>query len=108
MAKPVRLRQRASADVDDAIDHYLATANEGVALAFIDALERTLASISRHPRLGTLRFAFELDIPELRARRLGKFPYIAFYVERDTEVAVWRVLHSRRDITATMSDDDRE
>jgi toxin ParE1/3/4 len=38
--------------------------------------------------------------PGLRSRRLIGFPYLAFYVERDDCIEVWRVLHAQRDIPA--------
>ena len=108
MAKPVQLRERAAADVDEALDHYLATAATGVAVGFISALERTMASISRNPRIGSSRFSYELDIPELRARHLGRFPYVAFYVEYDSHIDVWRILHGRRDIPAALSENPEQ
>ena len=98
--KPVVLRERARRDIDEAIEHYLTEAGEPVALAFIDALEDARHRIGEQPASGSLRHAHELDLPGLRFRTVRKFPYLVFYVERETEIDVWRVLHGARDIPA--------
>lgn len=67
-------------------------------LGFIDDPERTLASIAEVPGLGSPRFATELDLPGLPARRLVRFPYLVFSRFDTTDVDVWRILHTRRDI----------
>ena len=100
--KPVVLREQAQRDVDEAIEHYLAEAGSAVALAFIDAIEDTRRRIDEQPAAGSPRHAHELNIPDLRFRPVEKFPYLVFYVERETEIDVWRVLHGARDIPAWM------
>ena len=102
--KPVVLRERARRDVDEVVEHYLAEAGAAVALGFIDALEDARRRIGEQPGSGSPRYAHELDIPGLRFRSVGEFPYLAFYVERETEVEVWRVLHGARDIPAWMQE----
>ncbi len=94
----VELRAAAADDIAQAVDHYLAEAGESVALRFIDAVEDAVTRISRAPLVGSLRFSYELAIPDLRALPLGRFPYIIFYVAATDRVDVWRVLHSRRDV----------
>jgi toxin ParE1/3/4 len=91
-------------DVEDIVDHYLIEAGEKIALAFIDALERTYGHLARHPTAGSLRYAHELALPGLRFWRLRPYPYLVFYIERDDNVDVWRVLHEERDIPAWMRD----
>jgi toxin ParE1/3/4 len=103
VAKPVRLRRRAASDVEAAVDHYLAEAGADVAARFVDAVERALRDVGRHPHGGSLRFSYELDLPELRAWPLARFPYLVFYVERVHEIDVWRVLHTRRDLPASLA-----
>ena len=100
--KPVVLRERARRDVDEAIEHYLAEAGPAVALGLIDALEDAHRQIGEQPAGGSPRYAHEMDIPGLRFRTVGKFPYLVFYVEREAEIDVWRVLHGARDIPAWM------
>ncbi len=104
-ARRIEFRQLAATDISDAAGHYLGEGGEALALRFIDAVEHAVVQIGRSPHLGPLRFSYELDIPQLRAWALVRFPYIVFYVAVDDRVDVWRVLHSRRDIPATLSDE---
>ena len=108
MAKPVRLRRLAAEDIDAALDHYCSEAGHDVAARFIGAVGRAITRIGRHPHHGSLRFAYELEIPDLRCWPLTRFPYLVMYVERDTEIDVWRVLHTRRDIPSTLVDSDEQ
>lgn len=103
-AKPVVLRAAARQDIDDAIAYYLAEAGEDVALRLIDALHATFQAIGRHPAAGSPRYGQELELPGLRSRLLRGFPYMAFYMERDREIDVWRVLHAQRDIPAWLTE----
>ncbi|MCB0967806.1 MAG: type II toxin-antitoxin system RelE/ParE family toxin [Ilumatobacter sp.] len=102
MAKLVRLRQLAASDVEDAREYYRREAGERTALDFIDAVESAVKRIRRSPQVGSLRFAYELAIPDLRAWTMQPFPYVVFYVVTDDEIDVWRILHTRRDIQATI------
>jgi toxin ParE1/3/4 len=106
--KPVRLRRLAAEDVDAAVDHYLKEAGLGVAGRFIDTVERAVTHVSRHPHNGSLRFSYDLDIPELRSWPVGRFPYLVFYIESESHIDVWRVLHTRRDVAAALADDTEE
>ena len=100
--KPVVLRDRARRDIDEVIEHYLSEAGPAVALDFIDALEDTLRQIGERPASGSPRHGHELDLPGLRFRSVGRFPHLVFYVEREADIDVWRVLHRARDIPAWM------
>ena len=101
--KPVVLRERARRDVDEAVKYYLSTeAGAAGTLAFIDALQVSLLQIGEHPAAGSSRYAHELNLPGLRFRTVGKFPYLVFYVEQEAEIDVWRILHGARDIAAWM------
>lgn len=106
--KPVVPRALAVQDVEDAIAFYLKQDARQAALAFVDALEDAYATISRHPGIGSARYATELQVPGLRSWSLPRFPYIIFYVERADHVDVWRVLHGHRDIPALVEDPDPE
>jgi toxin ParE1/3/4 len=108
VAKPIRLRRRAADDLETAVDHLLAEALAGVAARFVDAVERALQHVARHRHGGSLRFSYDLDLPELRVWPLPGFPYLVFYVERDSEIGVWRILHTRRDISSMLADDDEK
>lgn len=103
-ARPVRFRERAAVDIDQAVDYYLAEADTDVALSFVDAVERAVGQIGRSPHSGSLRFSYELEIPDLRVRPLARFPHLVFYVVGNEFVDVWRILHTRRDIPTAMGD----
>ena len=103
--RPVRLRERAASDIDQAADYYLREAGTDVALRFIDAVERAVNQIGRAPQSGSPRFSYELEIPDLRVPSLARFPYLVFYIDGDGAVDVWRILHTRRDISSALLDD---
>jgi toxin ParE1/3/4 len=105
LAKPVQLRRLAGADIEAAVEYYSSEAGPDVAMRYLDALEQGLNHIGRHPGHGSLRFAYELDIPELRSWPLARFPYVIFYVEREAHIDAWRILHTRRDSPAVVTDD---
>lgn len=102
MARPVRLRELAATDLEAAGDYYRQQASEQTALEFINAVQRGIQRISRSPNVGSLHFAYELAIPELRAWPLQRFPYVVFYVVADDAIDVWRILHSRRDLPSAL------
>ena len=85
-----------------AVDYYVAEADERAALAFVAALEEAYDFLARQPRAGSPRYGQELALPGLRHWSTPGFPYLIFYVERSDHLDVWRVLHSRRDIPASM------
>ena len=105
-AKAVVPRDQAHSDVEQAIDHYAREAGTDSALGFIEALEAAYKWIAEHPGTGSPRYAHELDLPELRHCRLGRYPYLVFYVERTDHIDVWRVLNARRDIPAWLAEPD--
>jgi toxin ParE1/3/4 len=98
------LRSVAARDVDGAVAYYLREAGPDAAVAFADAFEAAVTHLCLYPLSGSLRFGFELDIPELRSWVLGRFPYLVFYVSLGERIDIWRVLHARRDIPAHLSD----
>ncbi|AVO55403.1 type II toxin-antitoxin system RelE/ParE family toxin [Ectopseudomonas mendocina] len=101
--KPIIPRELATRDVDNAITYYLEEQAEKAALGFVDALERAYKQISRHPASGSTRYAHELDLPGLRSWPLRRYPYLVFYVEQESHIDVWRVLHDMKDIPSWLS-----
>jgi toxin ParE1/3/4 len=103
----VRAQLRASAerDIDDAVAYYLAEPGPETALDFIESLEEAITQLCDFPLIGSLRFAFELEIPDLRSSPLQRFPHLLFYVPADNHIDVWRLLHARRDIPAFLTAD---
>ncbi|RVT93602.1 type II toxin-antitoxin system RelE/ParE family toxin [Sphingomonas crocodyli] len=105
-AKWVVPRAQAHRDVTDAIDHYGLEAGPDVSLGFVEALEAAYRSIGEHPGIGSPRYAHELNLPGLRYRRLARFPWLVFYMERDDHIDVWRVLDARRDLPMWLDEPD--
>jgi toxin ParE1/3/4 len=101
--KPVHYRDLALDDIDSSTDYY-ATVDGKVARQWVEELQRAVADIGRHPRLGSSRFAEQLGIEGLRHRTLGKFPYLVFYIESDDRIVIVRVLHERRDVDGVLRD----
>jgi toxin ParE1/3/4 len=97
------LRAPAANDIEAALTYYRIEAGEPTAVEFVNALEAAIDHLRRHPLTGSLRFAFELEIPDLRSWPLRKFPYLIFYVPDDDRIDIWRVLHTRRDIPAFLA-----
>ncbi len=102
--RPVRLRALASADIERAADYDVREAGTVVATRFVDAIEIAVGRIGRSPQSGSLRFAYELEIPGLRVRSVPRFPYLVFYVVGEEVIDVWRVPHTRRDLPAALAD----
>ena len=81
--KDIVPRELANRDVEDAIEHYLVEATTRAALGFVDELEKAYNHIARHPSSGSPRYAHQLGLADLRFWRLGRYPYLVFYVERE-------------------------
>ena len=100
--KPVIRRAAADEDVEKAIDYYAAASVE-TADRFIDELKNHFGLISKSPRIGSPRYSHELNIPGLRFQKIGRFPYLTFYMEQEDYIDVWRVLHEQSDIPNHLS-----
>jgi toxin ParE1/3/4 len=101
--KRLRFRELALVDVETTTQWYAQQAGELAALKFLAALDAAYAHIERHPATGSPRWGLELDVPDLRSWPLGRFPHLVFYVERESHVEVWRVLHGARDIPSALA-----
>lgn len=99
------LRAAAQRDVEEAVAYYRSEAGADVALDFVDSVETAFRTLCDHPLIGSLRFAYELEIPDLRSWSLPRFPYVVFYLPDDEKIDIWRVLHARRDIPTFLTDD---
>ena len=102
------LRAGAQRDVEEAVAFYRGEAGAAVALDFVDSLEAAIRTLGDHPPIGSLRFAYELEIHDLRSWPTPRLPDVVFY-RADNEnidngiVDIWRVLHARRDILGLLS-----
>ncbi len=103
--KPIVRSQAATSDTQNAARHYRTTASAQRAQEFIDALEEAYLHISRLPGSGSPRYGHVLDVPNLRTWPVSGYPYLVLYAEREQSIDIYRVLHTARDIPATMTDD---
>ena len=94
MTPPIRLTSEANDDLAHAATWY-EDRREGLGLAFLAAVSRTIDSIAHWPRTGT---SIEDVRADLDARRMGvrRFPYYLAYVVRHDHVLVVAVAHERR------------
>lgn len=107
--KPVIPTRMAEQDVENEVSCYLVDkGSEQAALGFIAEIEKSYERLAKHPHVGSPRYAYELDIPGPRSWPLERYPHLIFYIERETHVEVWRVLHGTRDIPAWLTSDDSE
>lgn len=106
MSKPVVPRVLAEDDLDRACDYYLANAGVDAAVDFLHDFDRAIAHISRFPDTGSPRYGFEPSLAGVRFWPMKKFPFLIFYIETETQIDVWRVLHGNMDITAELHDSD--
>lgn len=95
---------QARRDADEASTWYAEQGGLALELAFTDALEAATEQIARHPGIGSTRYATFLKTHTLRFWPLKKFPHLVFYVERELQIDIWRVLHAQRDIPAWMGE----
>jgi toxin ParE1/3/4 len=103
--RAVQFRSRAVEDLDAALDRLVEEGRPDVAVTLVDALEAATNHLAKSPNSGSLRFAYELGIPELRAWPLRRWPYVIFYVGHADRIDVLRILHTRRDIPSTLVGD---
>jgi len=105
-AKPVVPRAKARTDAELAVEYYLDEAGADVAFSFIEALEHAYTFIGQMPAAGSPRWSHELNLPGLKSIGLKGFPWLVFYLEFETHVDVWRVLHAKRDMPVWLADAD--
>ena len=104
--KPVFLRVVAERFFEAELDSLVDKGEERTAAGMATALGKLKNAISAHPDSGSPRYANLLDLPGLRHRKLGRYAYLVFYVERDTYIDVWQILHARMDILHRLRDPD--
>ena len=97
-------REAAERDIDEIADYYSDEAGEDIARGFAEAVREAYRAIGDHPGTGSPRYGHLLGVEGLRSRKLRRFPYLVFYLERADHIDVWRVLHAQRDIPASLAD----
>ena len=97
-------RELAERDAAEAAYWYATQGGLVLGERFLAALETGIGHVSRHPASGSLRHAAALKLEGLRFWPVNGFPYLIFYIEHETQVDVWRVLHAQRDVPAWMGE----
>lgn len=99
---PVRVSASALRDLKSGTSHYAAVAGPPVAARFVDAWGECLLLMAEYPEAGSPRLGSELGATDIRTLPLRGFPYLAFYRFTQRGITVLRILHSARDIPATL------
>lgn len=92
----------------ETVDFYRRAGGPQLALDFVADIEACTVRIGRNPAIGSLEFAHDTSISDLRATHLERFPFVIFYVDRGDRIEIWRVLHTRRNISGILTADDPE
>lgn len=96
--KPVVPRELAAHDAEEAVDFYRSEDGPDLAVRFAESLERAYDHLGDQPAPGSPRYGHELDLPGVRTWPVRPFPHLVFYLEREEQIDIWRVLHGNRDI----------
>jgi toxin ParE1/3/4 len=102
--KPAVWRGVARRDAADAAWHYATQSGLSAGERFLAAVEDGIGHVARHPASGSSRYASALRIGGLRFWPLDGYPYLIFYIELETHIDIWRVLHAQRDIPAGIAE----
>ena len=103
--KPVVLRDRALSDFVQAVEYYSLDVSHKVARSFAVGVQEAFQHLSHFPASGSRRHGRELNLHDLRSWPVTGFPYLIFYVENEFIVDVYRVLHTSRDISSSLTED---
>jgi len=102
--KPAIWRGAARRDAAEAAWWYATQAGFAAGERFLAAVENGIAHVSRHPAIGSSRYAVPLNLDGLRFWPVNGFPYLILHVEIQTHLDIWRVLHAQRDIPEWMGE----
>ena len=103
--KPLRLREQARKDADEAAAWYASQGDIALELAFTDALQAAYGLICRHPGIGSTRHATHAsDLPSpLRFLPLKRFEHhLVYYLDLPGHVEIIRIWHTARGLDALM------
>ncbi len=106
MAKELRLRPQAEADLVEAVQYYAQQGGAALAERLFDAALAALQAIERMPTMGSPRLGQLCEIPGLRSWRLADFPLQWLYFEASDHLDVARLLGERQDIIAILTPSD--
>lgn len=96
-----QLARVAKYDLFDITDYYAAI-DPDLADRFVNELNATLHALCINPGLGSRRYAHFLPDRTLRVWQLDRFPFLIFYLETPEYLSIIRILHERRDLSASL------
>ncbi len=98
--KPAVLRPQALRDQQGEVRYYRKEGGARLAVKVAKATNETLDQVELEPGMGSPRLGKLLGIPGLRTWRVGKFPLLWCYFEREDHLDVVRLLGERQDLIA--------
>ena len=102
--KLVVVSPQAQREIRQAAAYYRSEGGDVLALKWVAGVEHALKHVGHHAMSGSTRYAMLLKLAGLRFWPVRGFPHLVFYVEREAQIDVWRVLHTSRDIPVWMSE----
>ncbi len=103
--KPARLRPQAESDLVEAARYYAGQGGRSLGERAFDTALDALGTVERMPGMGSPRIGQWCGIAGLRAWRVGAFPLVWLYLERDDHLDVIRLLGERQDFPLHLLDD---
>ena len=100
--KPAVLRPQALRDQQGEVRYYRKEGGARLAVKVAKATNEALDQVELDPGMGSPRLGKLLDIPGLRTWRVGKFPLLWCYFEREDHLDVVRLLGERQDLIAIL------
>ena len=87
--KDLEIREEAESDISESYSWY-EEKREGLGSHFLLCIEEGLARITRNPR------QFPELLSPIRRTFIKRFPYAAYFIEKETKIVVIAVLHNRQ------------
>ena len=85
---------------------YIAQDNMNFSDKFLTAAEETFKQLAQTPKMGKVREFDNPNLADVRQQPIKGFKnYLVFYLTKDSDVEILRVLHGRRDIDAILNED---
>ena len=103
--KTAELRPQALRDQQGEVRYYRKVGGSRVAVTVAKTTNAALDQIELDPGIGSPMLGKRLGVSGLRTWRVGKFPLLWCYFEREAHLDVVRLLGERQDIAAILSDE---
>lgn len=103
--KPAVLRPQALRDQQSEVRYCRDEGGTRLAVKVAKATNEALDQVEREPGNGSPTLGKLLGIPGLRIWRVGKFPWLWCYFEREDHLDVVRLLGERQDIFSILGDE---